>query len=229
MFWQDIYEKTGAAPDILACQPSVIDSIEEREAALLDEVHELCEKNDIEYVLSGYLTARALNGENPGSSVKEKNIYMNIENAMRFVDVFEKSGIAGRELLSFNNCSSLIDFKLIYNDKDSVFLRFDRINEWEGVGAHINIIILRRRHKSLLIDKYILLKEIVLSVVNIHPVDKGVLRKKMRKLLYLIAKIYVNIVGKQKYSKKLYNHIVKRETAYIGTDTNYFYRKNKNP
>lgn len=226
MFWNDIRKNFDIEPEVKADSKYTPGPVEEREIELLNEIHDICEKNNIDYVLNKKMTSMALFNGRLSDAGREKTVYMTVENALKFMDAFEKTSHQHRELRSWKADPDLTNFKLIYNDTESVCARFDRLGKWHNIGVHINIVILRKKAKNTLKEKMILFDEVLLNISNIDTVDLRIINKFSRRIIYKLSKLIMKIRGKGKFAEKLFDRIVRIDSEKDEIE-GYFIRKNK--
>lgn len=226
MFWLDIHDKTSLTPDLAGKRELILSAEEQREKEMLLEINRICAENGIKYVFSNKLAFQALQNGNLGHFNGQKTIYMDTENCLLFIEAFEKENPADRNLLSWKNDDRLLNMKLVYNDTSSVYARLDRLKVWQGIGIHINIVILRNKSNKLR-DRLILLREIILNVANLDTVDLCVINTKTRKILYNLAVKMVYRKGKRRFASDLFDDIIKREKKLSGKSEQLYCRKNR--
>ena len=225
LFWLDIQAKTGQTTGVMYEDSFSPSPIELKEQELLSEIHNLCEENNISYVLSGHWAKRLILKGNLGYGNKAKTIYMNAENAIKFINAFNDAKLNSRKLISWENNTKLRDFKIVYSDTESVYANFNHFEEWEGIGIHVNIVILRNANMAFLNKKIALLLEIILNVYNLEDIDKPVLRNAFRKTAYYLCCFLMKIIGVKRYCKFLYHYIMQKELS--SSSEGYFFRKNR--
>ena len=227
IFWREISERIGVSPDYSEMEPFVPTDIDDRHALLMHEIVNLCDDNDIKYVLSGQISRRAALTGNLGHTDVPKTIYMAPEDAERFMDVCKTSLPPHRKIEYWGNNHKLRDFQLLYMDTNSVYGSIRRLESLKDIGVNVDIRILRRGELKSLRERFFLLKEIMLNVAELQESDMFVLRTWFRKLAYKANKAFMRIYGEEKFARNLFGQILKSELKKKDTTTDFFFRRNR--
>lgn len=226
MFWNDISEKMEfVIHDLESTTPYAPTNIELFEKKLFFELVDFFEKNEIKYVVGSSLAAKLLRNGNIGYRNEEKTIYMDADNAQKFIELFEKQNPSDRRLISWMNHPTMKNCQIIYSDTNSVYARLNQIEEWIGIGVHITIIILRNNELLQRKFHYTSFLENLLTLTNLHSTSPEIIDTKRNKYLYRFSKMFFKYFSKEKFAKRLFKRIIAEERRYSALK--YCYRQNK--
>ena len=187
LFWMDISTKFEI-PEMSTEAPTVFikDSVTEVEEQLMGEIATFCNTHDIKYVVSPKLSRRMFLTGNIGyTRIAGRIIYMDAENADKFLREFEREPIPHRKLVSWLNDDTVRDFTILYTDDNSIFADFRRLEEWHGVGLRVTIRILRSSNSGFIHQKQTYYGEFLMNLMHLEEVDNRLLNKSRKKRLAL--------------------------------------------
>lgn len=173
LFWNDIASKMEIEPiSLKSTDIYAPDKLDDFEKQLLDEVIDICEANNIKYVLAPRLARRLYVCGNLGYSDEKKIIYMDAVNALKFIDACKKINLPDRKILTWEDNQDILNLSIVYTDRNSLFLDFKNPGSCIGLGANVSIMIIRRRISNVLLriaDRY---KEYITIKKGIIPKGK---------------------------------------------------------
>ena len=224
LFWLDIKSKV---PDIdpiptKRLTPFTDTDLTKKQRELLEEIAGICSSNGIKYVICPDLARRMYLTGNIGYINGNREIFMDAENALKFMDVFETSGRNDRSLLSWKNGDSVRDFALVYTDKSNVFCDFRRLDQWRNMGIFITIRILRSEDTSKAYKRNVLLDEFTANLINLEQIDKRNLQSAGKRLAYARTKLM--LPGRRtNFGRRLFDKSIHTELAAAGKGGFYYY------
>lgn len=227
LFWMDINDR-GVRIDPIPTKKTTPFSDTEltaKEGQLLREIAEICDRNEIRYILHPSLARRMFMTGNIGYYGNKREILMDADNALKFMKAFGKEEHKDRSLLSWAEGDNIRDFSLIYMDSGNIFCDFRRLEQWRNMGVHITIRILRRNNAPKMYKKGILYEEFCLNLLTMDEIDKRNLRSREKKLLYNALNILPDKT-KEKIKLSLFKRSVKKESS-ISDGGFYYYTNTK--
>ena len=125
-----------------------MDVVQSKIVSLLQEIHNTCEKLEIEYILGGFTAEEAtcFNRFTPGRYTA--TVYMTLNDLMKFRDFVKENLDETRVVEGLNNNSRMPGFFFRYVDKTTTFYDYKYGNTYRFNGIHVRIEILRRYRKS---------------------------------------------------------------------------------
>ena len=223
MFWMEIHDKGVDIPPIPTKRltPFTEDDITTIRRRLLEEIVDICDRNDIRYVLHPDLGRRIFKTGNIGYSSENKDVFMDAENALKFREAYYKEKRSNRKLLSWLDGDTIRDFSLVYTDTENVFCDFRRLDQWKNMGVFITIRILRRKKAPEMYKKSILLDEFTVNLITLENLDKRNLQSKRKKVAYQVFS-RTTPGGKRFLLRNLFNRSVKTESKCSEGDFYYY-------
>lgn len=224
LFWLDIQSKV---PDIdpiptKRLTPFTDTDLTKKQRELLEEIAGICSSNGIRYVVGPDLARRMYLTGNIGYINGNREIFMDAENALKFMDAFRNSGRHDRSLLSWKDGDTIRDFALVYTDKSNVFCDFRRLDQWRDMGIFITIRILRSEKTPKSYKRSVMLDEFTTNLINLEQIDKRNLQSKGKKLAYARTKLM--LPGRRaNYGRRLFDRSIAAETAAKGKGGLYYY------
>lgn len=110
---------------------------------LLAEVRDLCEENGIQYYLSPYTLIRALRFGTLEEDFAIPEVYMTLDDFLRFIDMVEQAKPAGRAVEYMGNSDTYPSFSAEYVDENSTYIALGRGTDFSRPGLRVTIGILR--------------------------------------------------------------------------------------
>lgn len=223
LFWMDIHDK---GVDIAPIPTKRVTPFSDTELTgtqkqLLQEIAEICDRNDIRYILHPTLARRIYLTGNIGYFGNKREILMDAENALKFMAAFKKEMPEKRKLLSWADGDDIRDFALIYMDSENVFCDFRRLEQWRGMGIHITIRILRRKTGSKVYRKSIMYDEFCLNLLTMEAIEKKNLQSRKKKMAYA-ALHAMPYKAKDHFKHRLFKRSVKNELQRTEGDFYYY-------
>lgn len=110
---------------------------------LTAEVAKICDDNNIEYFLSPQVVKRGIDGLDYEKYFTMPDIYMTVENVVRFIEVVEKDMPAGRALDYMGNNKDYVSFNVSYVNTDTTFIQLSRGKDFSKRGFKVTINLIR--------------------------------------------------------------------------------------
>ena len=232
VFWQEIKDRVaikmkpvgasvdGTENDSDSQEEFRYTSVDLVQKELFLECVEFLSENNIDYVLSEELAERVLANGNLGHEDVAKVIYIKATDAERFMDAAEERESRRGCAISWKNNGCLRNFRIYYHDPNTLFAPYNRLEEWQDVGLHIELIPLREmRDVAPSTEK----KEKYLAMTLDR--EEGQNTPLKGKLLRTMGSIHVG-KDKTKYTRSLFAEIVKENQERESGTPGYFYRNN---
>ena len=214
LFWLDIQSKV---PDIAPIPTKKLTPFTEtaltlKQRELLEEINTICRQNDIKYVAGPDLARRMHLTGNIGYVNANREVFMDAENAAKFMDAFRAAGRTDRKLMSWSSGDRVRDFALIYSDTDNVYCDFRRLDQWRDMGIFITIRILRSSNASDSYKRGALLDEFTLNLINLEQIDRRNLQSTGKKLAYARTRL-MSAGRRADFGRRLFESSLAAETA----------------
>lgn len=214
LFWMDIKSKV---PDIAPIPtkrltPFTDTSLTKMQRQLLEEIAGICDRNGIRYVVGPDLARRMHLTSNIGYVNSNRELFMDAENAQKFIDAFGAEERPGRKLMSWKNGDPVRDFALIYSGTENVYCDFRRLGQWRNMGIFITIRILRENSASKMQKRKALIDEFYLNIANIEGIDKRNLQSASKKLLYATVRLRSEN-GRKRLSEAVFDNNIRSEAS----------------
>ncbi|MGN0374471.1 MAG: hypothetical protein ACI4EN_03145 [Butyrivibrio sp.] len=121
-----------------------MDPIQNKVIGLLQEIHNICERLNIYYVLGGVTAeeAQVFNTLTPGRYTAE--VYMTLKDFVIFRDYVEGSPESGRIIEGMNNNIRFPGFFFRYTDTNTTYYDYNFGNTYIHNGIHVKITVLRK-------------------------------------------------------------------------------------
>lgn len=228
LFWLDIQSKVTDIDPIPTKRltPFIDTDLTKKQRELLEEIADICNSNGIRYVIGPDLARRMYLTGNIGYINGNREIFMDAENALKFMDAFRSSGRHDRSLLSWRDGDTIRDFSLVYTDKSNVFCDFRRLDQWRDMGIFITIRILRSDKTPEAYKRNVMLDEFTVNLINLEQIDKRNLQSIGKKLAYARTKLMLPD-HRANFGRRLFDRSIRTEMAAAGKGGLYYYTNNR--
>ncbi len=226
LFYNDMIAKGMDVPEIPIEQPSdfVHSELSAAQTLLLEEIVTICEKYDIRYVVGPRLARRMFRTGNPGFENGAREVFMDADNAAKFMEAFKKEHPENRRLLSWAEGDNITNFALVYSDTKSVYCDLRRLEQWRNLGVYIAVRILRRKDAPALYRKKTYYDEFLVNLMSLEPLDMRKLVTRKKKIAYALENRFVTEEQRANYHRKLFARSMEHEMGPCKGD--YYYYKN---
>ena len=181
-----------------------IDPALEKRITLLNELHDICEKNNIDYFLCSSVLLQAMQGKRFKNPVSDINVMMKAKDINRFINAVNEEGRDDRYIDSYLTNKDYPTFNVRYCDANSIDFSTVRNPLSRFGGLFVTIFIVRKQNLISPIDKYNVMFE------------NGWERQFYSRASKAKSKISQNVVtrlidrhGEEAVAKKLFNRLTK--------------------
>ena len=168
---------------------------------LTAEVAKICDDNNIEYFLSPRVVKRGIDGLDYEKYFTMPDIYMTVENVVRFIEAVEKDMPAGRALDYMGTNNNYVSFNVSYVNTDTTFIQLSRGRDFSKTGFKVTINLIRNDITSRLPA----LAETGRELNAYRPKTENTWKKKAVKNVMSAA---MHVSGDD-FGRKLFNYYVK--------------------
>lgn len=168
---------------------------------LTAEVAKICDDNNIEYFLSPRVVKRGIDGLDYEKYFTMPEVYMSVENIVRFVEAVEKDMPAGRALDYMGNNKDYVSFNVSYVNTDTTFIQLSRGKDFSKLGFKVTINLIRNE----ITGKLPALAETGRELNAYRPKRKITWKKKVVRNVMSAA---MHVSGDD-FGRKLFNYYVK--------------------
>ena len=223
LLWMDIIDKNIDIPPIPTQLSTPFRETEytAKQRQLIEEIAEICEKNNIKYIISPDLGNRMVNCGNIGYIAGNKEVLMDAVNATKFREAFKQEKKLNRNLLSWAEGDAINDFSMIYTDSKSVFCDFRQLEKWNNIGIYITIRILRREKTPDYYKKLIIRSESIANLLSLSKRDQKTLKTNRKKVAYHVLNAMPSNI-KLLLLKQLFNQSINAEKKIDNGDLYYY-------
>ena len=227
LFWMDIQAKV---PDIepiptKRLTPFTETALTLKQRELLEEIADICNKNNIKYVIGPDLARRMFLTGNIGYVNSNREIFMDAENAVKFMDAFKTAGRSDRKLLSWSGGDRIRDFALAYSDTENVYCDFRRLDQWRDMGIFITIRIFRSVKTAKTQKRRAMIEEFFVNLIDMEGIDKRNLQSASKKVVYGVSRVLPE-KSKERIKRSVFNRSVKLESSAASSKGGLYYYTN---
>ena len=227
LFWMDIQAKV---PDIepiptKRLTPFTETALTLKQRELLEEIASICSANDIKYVVGPDLARRMFLTGNIGYVNSNREIFMDAENAAKFMDAFRAAGRSDRKLMSWGGGDRIRDFALVYSDTENVYCDFRRLDQWRDMGIFITIRILRSAKAAKAQKRRAMIDEFFVNLIDMEGIDKRNLQSASKKAVYGLSRVLPG-KSRERMKRKAFDRSVKLERTAGSSKGGLYYYKN---
>ncbi len=195
--------------------------LQDKQLQLLNEIDEICEKNDIEYCLSGSSLLFGYYKHILGNEYKTNTVIMTPENALKFIEVCEGNLPEDRNLDYMLNNALHNGHTIYYCDSKTLSIDWRKVQESHNIGIHITIYILKKKDNNPFRWFYTRGMDTLLTVYNRVKANKY---KKKSKAVAWLVKPLVSLIGIERLKKIVFNNYI--NGALKNPDNDYYLSKN---
>ena len=228
LFWMDIQEKV---PDIdpiptKKLTPFTETALTLKQRELLEEIASICKDHDIRYVIGQDLARRIYLTGNIGYVNANREIFMDAENAAKFMEAFKSLGRSDRKLMSWSSGDRVRDFALVYSDVNNVYCDFRRLDQWRDMGIYITIRILRSGNASKKHKRKAMIDEFFVNLIDIEGIDERNLQSASKKMVYKALRALPSGVGGIFKRRAFESSVAAERSAFEDTSGSFYYYTN---
>lgn len=218
----DINEKCGIETDFsVSNNINVRTELQEKQYQLLKEIDSICDKYNIDYVLSGNTLLNGYYYNVFGDEYKTNTIIMTPEAALRFIEVCNIELPDNRSIDYMLNNPMHNGHTIYYCDKDTLSIDMRKMKASENIGIHITIYILKKKDKNIF--RWFTVRCLDAAQTLYERGMNG--RKYNGKLhrYYWIGCMITSAIGRRRIRKYIFNGYI---NGALKNDGNYYLSKN---